>query len=259
MNRPLYTSKVIKAGALIADTHVILSEWDPGRSAAENLRRLQEDNVLAKASKSRLRDVLAIFRQRYLRDPEVAEALSVLATSASTKTLARLLYYHAALNDPLLYDVVCEYLFPRYVAGRMNVHFDEVDRQLKVWADERKTSGTWSPPTRARVAQGVLATLRDFEVLEGANDKRITVPYLPLGAFAYVAFRLARRARAGTKVLDHPDWGLFFLTPTAVGRLLSEAHQHRLLGYHAAGDVIRLDFPATTLSDYARVIAERAA
>ena len=254
-----YTSKIIKASALVADTHLLLSEWDATRSPSANLRRFQEENVLAKSSKGRLRDVLAIFRQRYLQDAEVAEALSVLAVGPSSKTLDRLLFYHAALNDPLLYDVVRDYLFPRYLAGRTNVHFDEVDRQLKTWVDEGKTSGTWSPPTRRRVAQGLLATLRDFGVLEGANDKRLTPPYLPLGAFAYVAFRLARRARAGTKVIDHPDWGLFFLTPTAVGHFFSEAHQHRLLGYHAAGDVIRLDFPATTLPEYARVIAERAA
>lgn len=254
-----YTTKIIKASALVADTHILLSEWDTRQSASANLQRFRSENILAKASKSRLGDVLAIFRQRYLQDPVVAEALSVLAAGPDSKTLDRLLYYHAALNDSLLYDVVRDYLFPRYLAGRMTVHFDEVDRQLKTWGDEGRTSGEWSPPTRRRVAQGLLATLRDFDVLEGANDKRLTPPYLPLGAFAYVAFRLARRAKAGTKVLDHPDWDLFFLTPTAVGHLFNEAHQHRLLGYHAAGDVIRLDFPATTLPEYARVIAERAA
>ena len=259
MSSPPYTSKIIKASALISDTHLLISEWDAGQSASANLQRFQGDNVLAKASKARLRDVLAIFRQRYVQDPAIVEALGILAANVDSRTLDKLLFYHAAKNDSLLYDVVCDYLFPRYTAGRTHVHLDEVDRQLKAWGEAGKTSGMWSEPTRARVAQGLLAALRDFGVLEGASNKRIAVPYLPLGAFAYVAFLLARQTTAGTKVVNHPDWGLFFLSSTAVGRLLVEAHQHRLLGYHAAGDVVRLDFPATTLPDYARVIAERAA
>ena len=55
-------SKIIKAGALIGDTKTLLSQWDVAASVEENLNRVQRDNVFGKASRSRVEDILAIFR-----------------------------------------------------------------------------------------------------------------------------------------------------------------------------------------------------
>jgi hypothetical protein len=72
---PPYTSKIIKAGALLADTKTLLSHWDVRVSIRENLDRLHRENVFGKASRSRVKNILAIFRQRYLREESVATAL----------------------------------------------------------------------------------------------------------------------------------------------------------------------------------------
>jgi len=61
---PLYTSKIIKAGALLADTKTLLAHWDVRSSVHENLDRLRRENVFGKASRSRVEDILAVFRQR---------------------------------------------------------------------------------------------------------------------------------------------------------------------------------------------------
>jgi hypothetical protein len=55
--------------------------------------------------------------------------------------------------------------------------------------------------------------------------------------------------------LTDPCWHLFYLGESAVERLLVEAQQERWLMYHAAGSVIRVDFPAETLEEYAHVLA----
>jgi BrxA len=60
----LYSSKIIKAGALIGDTKTLLSHWDIDVSVDENINRLRRDNVFGKASRSRVEAILAIFRQR---------------------------------------------------------------------------------------------------------------------------------------------------------------------------------------------------
>src|SRR5260370_1855330 len=70
-----YTSRIIKAGALIADTKTLLSHWDVDASVHENIRRGQRDNIFGKASRSRVEDVLAIFRKRYLTEKSVTRAL----------------------------------------------------------------------------------------------------------------------------------------------------------------------------------------
>ena len=78
-----YTSKIIKAGALLVDTKTLLSHWDVGVSVQENLHRLRRENVFGKPSRSRVENVLAIFRQRYLTETPVTKALVVLVQHRS--------------------------------------------------------------------------------------------------------------------------------------------------------------------------------
>jgi hypothetical protein len=73
-----YSSKIIKAGALIGDTKTLLSHWDVDASVDENINRMQRDNVFGKSSRSRVEDILAIFRQRYLTEESVTKALVTL-------------------------------------------------------------------------------------------------------------------------------------------------------------------------------------
>jgi Arc/MetJ-type ribon-helix-helix transcriptional regulator len=51
---PPYTSKIIKAGALLADTKTLLSHWDMRASIRENLDRMRRENIFGKASRSRM-------------------------------------------------------------------------------------------------------------------------------------------------------------------------------------------------------------
>src|SRR5437762_705364 len=73
-----YSSKIIKAGALIGDTKTLLSHWDVAASVEDNINRVQRENVFGKASRSRVEDILAIFRQRYLAEESVTKALVML-------------------------------------------------------------------------------------------------------------------------------------------------------------------------------------
>ncbi len=253
-----YSSKVIKGGALLPDTKLLLEQWDEDADVAANLARFQEENLFGKASRSRVTDVLAVFRQRYLTDPALLRALVTLAKGdLSPESLTRVLYFQAVGADRLLHDVVTELLLPW--SGRP-------DPQVRTWDVENwvarqvaagRTERPWSSAVQRRVVQGLLATLRDFGILEGAVQKRIASLYLPIDAFAFVACQLNREA-SGERLLRSPEWKLFLLSEQAVERFFLEAHQERLLQYHAAGRVIRIDFPVETLPEYASVLVERA-
>jgi hypothetical protein len=54
-----YSSKIIKAGALLADTKTLLVHWNSAKSVQENLARMRQENRFGKASRSRVEDVLA--------------------------------------------------------------------------------------------------------------------------------------------------------------------------------------------------------
>ena len=120
-----------------------------------------------------------------------------------------------------------------------------------------KTTGHWSETTITRISQGLLSALRDFGVLQGAVNKKIAPAYFPIESFAYVVFYLKQHQPSGAKLIELPDWKLFFLRAGGVERFLFEAHQHGLLEYHVAGSVTRLTFPAETLEEYANVLAQR--
>jgi hypothetical protein len=255
---PRYSSKIIKAGALLADTKTLLSQWDVGAPATDNLERLRRENVFGKASRSRVEDILAIFRQRFLGEESVTRALVVLVKGKLPATsLDRILFFHAARADRLLHDVVTEVLAPLSARGITDIDVLEVQKPLKKWVAEEKTSAPWSDPTIERIAQGLLSALRDFGVLQGAVKKRLAPAYLPVEAFAYLAFYLKQHQPSGAKLVELPDWKLFFLPAEGVERFLFDAHQHGLLEYHAAGTVTRLTFPAKTLEEYAGVLAQR--
>lgn len=254
-----YTSKIIKAGALLADTKTLLSHWDVEVSVRKNLDRIRRENIFGKASRSRVEDVLAIFRQRYLTEVSVTKALVTLVHHRfPVASLNRILYFHSAKADRLLYDAVTELLLPLKSHGITDISVAEIEGTLDKWVSEGKTTGQWGENTIRRVTQGLLSTLRDFGVLAGAVNKRIAPAYLPVEAFAYVTFYLKQHQPSGAKLLDLPDWKLFFMSQEGVERFLVEAHQQYLLEYHAAGSVIRLTFPVDTLEEYAHVLTESA-
>jgi len=253
-----YSSRIIKAGALIGDTKTLLSHWDVAASVAENLDRVQRENVFGKASRSRVEDILAIFRQRYLNEESVTKALVALVRGQfPPAALERLLYFHSARADPLLHDAVTEILVPRHERGLADINVPAFQRSLAQWVEEGKTTGHWSEPTITRIAQGLLSALRDFGVLQGAVNKKIAPAFVPIEAFAYLVFYLKQHQLSGAKLIELPDWKLFFLPRDGVERFLFEAHQRELLEYHVAGSVTRLTFPAETLEAYAHVLAQR--
>ena len=254
----LYTSKIIKAGALIGDTKMLLSRWDIDASVDENIKRMQRDNIFGKASRSRVEDMLAIFRRRYLAEESVTKALVTLVRGKfPIAALERLLYFHSARADHLLYDAVTEILVPMHARGLVDINMRDFQRSLAKWVDEGKTTGHWSEPTIARISRGVLSALRDFGVLQGVVNKKIAPAYFPIESFAYVVFYLKQHQQSAAKMIELPDWKLFFLPREGVERFLFEAHQRDLLEYHVAGSVTRLTFPAENFEEYAAILAKR--
>jgi hypothetical protein len=139
----------------------------------------------------------------------------------------------------------------------VDIHVPDFQRFLTKWVGEGKTTGHWSESTMTRIAQGLLSALRDFGVLQGAVNKKIAPGYLPIESFAYVVFYLKQHQPSGARLIELPEWNLFFLRREGVERFLFEAHQRHLLEYHVAGSVTRLTFPAETLEEYANVLAQR--
>lgn len=206
-----YSARIIKGGAMLADTKILLANWDVHASVEQNIERIYRYNLLAKATRSRVKDVVTIFRQRYLQEPSVTRALVVLARNRfPAAALDRILYFHSACADRLLHDAVTEIVTPLWTRGIVEIRIADFQRVLAQWVQAGRTSGRWSERTIVRIAQGLMSALRDFGVLQGAVKKRIAPSRLPLVAFAYLVCYLKQHQAAGTKLIERPEWRLFF-------------------------------------------------
>ncbi len=259
MTENLFTSRIIKASALIADTKTMFAAWDLSQDPSANLVKIRHENVFGKASRLRVTEVLSKLRQRYFDDPEVGSALVTLVqASAPSAWVDPLLYYYSVKNDLTLQGIVLDIVYPRMMSGRTILNVEDVVHQLRDWSDTGKTTSSWGDDTIRRIARNTMAALRDFGVLQGKTTKSITPIYLPIETFAFLAFELTRHQKSGEQILHSDEWKIFFLPVEGVERFFLEAHQEKLLSYYAAGSIIRLEFPATSLTEYANVLIKRA-
>lgn len=256
-------TNLIKSSGLLADTRLLFSAWDETKSQEENFDAVLRQNLFGKASRRRVTDMLNVFKRRYLPQDGSASALRLFVNSSLPSDVTdRVLYYYTALAEPLIYDFVGEYLFERYYLGDYRVTVRTAQEFISEAIHEGKTEGAWeSAETRERVAQGLLATLRDCGILNGAArspEKHIAPPRLPLLAFCYVAFHIKRTEPSGERLLNHPHWRLFLVGPPQVERLFAEADAEGLLSYQAAGSIIRIEFPKTDFEEYVHALTARA-
>lgn len=253
-----YTSRLIKATALLTDTKALMDSWDLNIDVETNFNKAQENNIFGKASRSRVKDILTIFRQRYFENEQVGQALVRLVQSGvSSNWIDPILYYYSALNDSTLRDIVIEVINPRRQSGFSDIHVEHVIRKLRDWSAEGKTTTPWRDETVISVAQHALATLRDFGILQGFNQKYLTPIILPIEPFVFICFDMINRYQSGELVLHAVEWGLFDLSPNDVELHLMEAHQQHLCEYYAAGSVIRLEFPFEDLLELSNALIER--
>ena len=151
------------------------------------------------------------------------------------------MYYHTAKSDLFLYDYITKSLYDRYFSGQQTVSANDVLNFILTMPPE-KFNNPWSDYVQRRLSRGVMATLRDFGILEGKGKKKISNFYLPIEVFVYIAFLLKANVVSAEKILNHADWKLFLLNEITVERMFLEAHQRHYLEYNAAGKIIRINF-----------------
>ena len=212
-------------------------------------------NVLNKTTRARAADILRrTFIPRFVGGtPRNAWGLvrPLEDLSAAPNLVKPLYYWISAKAEPLISDFCHDYLFHRLGVARAGVSVENV----RSWLISKGC--TWSPVVTTKVARGLLAAFRDFGILEGKSQKRLASFFLPVGSFAYLAYCLHREGALGRNLVFHPDWQLFLMQTPAVEHYFLEAHQRRLIAYHAAGSTISISFPCEKLEDYARVVVER--
>ena len=254
-----YSSKIIKAGALLADTKTLLSHWD--RRARSRRTWIASGGKTSSArrpgpgSRTSWRSSASGISPR-MRSSRPSSAL--VRDRLPAVALDRILYFHAAQSDRLLHDVVIEWLVPLQGQGIIDIDVVDVQRLLGTGSARARPRANGQRRRPAGSPRGSSRPSGTSASSKGPSTSGSPRPTSRSTAFAYVMFYLKQHQPSGAKLVELPDWRLFFLPREGVERFLFEAHQRGLLEYHAAGSVTRLSFPAATLEEYAHVLAERA-
>jgi hypothetical protein len=253
-----YTTRLQKGGALLDDMRLLVRTWKEG-SMNKQYNEGVSSNVLGKQSRARMADTYRrSFIPRFIKGnpPQAWRMIRPLEDRDMPAEVVRPLYYWiTARSEPLLYDFASEVLIKRANSADRSIRIDETVSWIRTKLAQYHKA--WSTTVTLKVARGLLAALRDFHILEGASNKRIAPIYLPIETFAYLAFSINLEGPSGESLVHHPDWQLFLMTPQAVEQLFLEAHQAHLVSYHAAGQIVRIEFPTTTLEEMANVVASR--
>jgi len=251
---PAYNTRIQKGGALIEEMRQLVRYWHDGPTE-EITKTVIRSNVLNKTTRARAADILRrTFVPRFIdgTPPNAWRFVRPLEDQNASPQLVKPLYYWiSAKAEPLIFDFCQDYLFHRLIAARAGITVEDV----RLWLVGKGC--TWSPIVTTKVARGLLAAFRDFGILEGRSRKRLASFILPVGSFAYLAYCLHHGGVLGRNLLFHTDWRLFLLQTPEVEHYFLEAHQRRLIEYHAAGNTINISFPCDNLEDYARVVVAR--
>jgi hypothetical protein len=247
------SSRVIKGGALLGDSRRLAEVWNRDLPVEENLHIINYRNLLGKSSRTRAHDVLAVLRARFVDPgPQVMPAMQALVSHPGA--FANACYYEMARVDGLLAAFVEGPMYEWFLAGRPAVSVEETAEWIgRLMKGEQLP--LWSEQVRVRAAQGLLSTLRDFGVLEGAVRKRFAVPGMSSVGFAYVAYREQEQGRSSRALVASPVWRRWLLDAPRVAELFARAESLGVLRYSQAGSAVRIDWRAKSLEEVARAAA----
>ena len=151
----IYTTRLQKGGALIADMRQLVRAWSDAPVAAQRESGVRS-NILNKDTRTRLADVYQrAFLPRFVSGPipQSWKLVRPLEDVGAPIHIVRPVYYWiSAKAEPLLGDFCREFILPRYATVRGGIGTEDV----LTWLSGKECP--WSEAATIRVARGLLAS-----------------------------------------------------------------------------------------------------
>lgn len=254
----IYKARFHHYGAMIDEMELLIHHFNPQLNKQTWIEHIIHTNALGKNSRNWAREVVSgAFYPRLVNGyyPNTWQHLRWMTEAGwDKKAIHAALCYHTLLSDELIYDFCVRDVFEKFFAGTTQIRAMDVYHFINT-LPAAQLSTNWTDYVKRRLSRGVMATLRDFGLLEGKALKKIAPFRLPLETFVYIAFLLYQQTKSGEKLVNHQDWRIFLLSPKLVERLFLEAHQRHLLHYEAAGAIIRISFFHSSIEELVHAIA----
>ena len=205
--RAAHTGDFAKVGARLPEAREFLAAYDPGIGVAANVMRAGSGRWYGSATEDTCRHLTVVFNARFNRLPGQFAALRRLLAAGDPALLPALNHVCLVLADPYYRWTSAEYLPPRFAQARVDVHREDLERELAGRLPESFTG-----PTVNRYARNILTALRDNGYLTGGTKKRIASPPLPVAALAFGLY-ISAGSGDGAQAFDGGPLFLSLLKP----------------------------------------------
>lgn len=251
------SSRLIRKGALVEETYVAFQHWDLAVSFEENLRHLQDTNIIGAKNERWLHEVATTISSRFKTHAPL-EPLVILAKGGfPLGKWKSCMLWHVGAVDELYYRFATEWLFDEFEKGTLFLRTDDVVPFVKSITNGRMAKGAGlSDYGLLRAGRDLLLMASDFGLLTGNVSRQFANHHLDSDSFLYVAHALASTNDNARQIVSSPDWRLFLMRTEDVERELLNLHQYRKVEYHVAGSLAQLKLPDTSWVEYARGLVE---
>lgn len=254
-----YTTQLQAGLGLIDETRQLLQVYQPGMTAAQLDEAALASGRFPLVTARRLRNIVVeCFFPRYLRDPQVANRLKLLADKLTPSEFNQLLFIYTARANLVLADFVREVYWARYSAGRNDLDIEDARTFVVHGVREGKTQKPWSEITIKRISSYVMGCCADYGLLTtiGRSQRSIAAYRILPKVAAYLAYELKLSGLGDNQVVSHQDWALFGLEPADVRDQLKKLSLQGLLIFQGASDVVHIGWTYKSMEELIDVIAQ---
>jgi hypothetical protein len=250
-----FSTRLIRKGALLEETHRVFLEWDIAQSFDENLSRAREQNTPAADNEGWLKEVVATISSRWRHESRLS-AIVHLAQRASFDDWRPCILWHIGQVDELYYRFATEWLFEEYEAGAFRMRTaDVVPFVKKIMAARAVGKTELSEYGLTRAGRDLLRMATDFSLLQGSTTHEFNSYYLPDESLLYLLHAMYEVHGNAHGVIHSPDWRLFLMSTADVERELFRLHQFRKLRYEVAGSLVELTLPCSSAAAFVEEMA----
>lgn len=240
-----YTIALCKGAALVDETRTLVQHWNPGEEIGEFVDRILQENILARATAYRTKDIVRrVFARRFLvpTDAPARRLKKLMNNGLPRKLFSEVLFLYAARADRFLYDFTTDVFWPACRRRRSTLTRDDVTAFIVEATDAGLIEQPWSSKVQVKIARAVLSTLRDVGFLreERRGHREIVSYYLSDEGVAYLAYDLHLTGLSDAAMCEHPDWRLFGLDRGRVLGRLDNLGEDKGMLVQRAGSVVQI-------------------
>lgn len=213
-----------------------------------------QNNLLGKTSIHTIKAILQAFRRRFLNPhpllPPAVLVAQAVKTALPDVAKTQILFPYYLLGDALVADIYREIVLPRLSRENSVLARDAVLEFLEEKSVTHPELKDWADYTKVRWAQGMLAFLRDFGLLERAPGTTLGPLILRREAFAFYWLWLREQGFSfrGAKACEL--WPLLQVSEQRFAELLFEGQKEKWWCYEEAGGLVEFHARFATVEEW---------